>query len=154
MLRSFLLALGLFVATVVPADGQAPSRHIGIVLGWDVNCAMRADGKAITSCGLMLQEGNLKVLVGVDRSVSYTVSKDCGHPHNYWLRTGPIEGGGDLSFLLADVATAAQFDGKIRDDTCTKQSAPVAGAFENLKTALMMLRTFPASPENKGIWLN
>ena len=154
MLRPLLLISGIITAAAAPAAEEGPpSRRIGPVLGWDVECAMRADDQAITSCGLLLKEGNLKILVGVDRSINHTVSKDCGHPHNYWVRRGRISGKADITLLLNDVVIGARFDGKAGNDICVKQSVPSSIAFENLRTVLMMLRTFPPSPENKGMWL-
>lgn len=154
MLRPFLLISGIMAAAVAPAtENRPPSRHIGQVLGWEVECAMRADAQEITSCGLLLKDGNISVLVGVDRSVGYTVSKDCGRPHRYWIRTGHIGAENDITLLLTDVVIAARFDRKAGNDVCIKQSVTSSTAFENLKTLLMMLRTFPPSPENRGMWL-
>lgn len=133
-------------------DRPSLRRHVGSVLGWDVQCMMLANNQAMASCGLTFQEGNIEVFVGVGRSVTYTVTKGCGQPHSYWTRAGSIGEKDDLSILLADVVNAAHFDGKIGSGTCTPQKVPLASSFESLETLLMMLRTFPPSPENKGMW--
>lgn len=154
MVRLLLLlaSILLFGTPAQTTEKTPPSRHIGVVLGWDVKCAMRADNKAMTSCGLLLKEGDLQVLVGVDRGVNYSVTKDCGHPHAYWSRSGAIGIDADLSTLLQDVETASEFDGQIMGYTCSKHAAPAAQIFTNLITVLMLIRPFPPSSENKGIW--
>jgi hypothetical protein len=108
------------VAGTSKAEDRLPlRRHVGSVLGWDVQCTMLANNQTMASCGLTFRERNIEVLVGVGRSVVYTVTKDCGQPHSYWTRTGPIGDKNNLSLLLADVVNAARFDGKIISATCT-----------------------------------
>lgn len=153
IVRLLLFASILLIgASAQTAETRPPSRHIGLVLGWDVNCAMRADNKVMTSCGLLFKEANLQILVGIDRAVNYSVTKECGHPHAYWVRSGAIGSDADLSRLLHDVETASEFDGQIMGYTCSKQAVPAVQIFANLITALMLIRPFPPSPENKGIW--
>jgi len=156
MVRLVFIAMCLFaVAGTAKAEDRPPlRRHVGSVLGWDVQCTMRASNQAMASCGLNFREGNIEVIVGVGRSVVYTVTKDCGQPHSYWRRAGSIRENDDLSILLTDVVKAARFDERILDSSCVAQKVPSAASFENLETLLMILRTFPPSPENKGMWFN
>lgn len=130
----------------------AESRDLGEILGWKVRCAIRDDSNAIKSCGATLIHGNIQILVGTDKTRTYTVSKGCGHPHAYWLGTGSIDAERDISLLRMAVSKAAEFDGYRLQSKCEKQSTPPNQVFGDLRTLMMLMRTFPASPEDKGIW--
>ena len=137
------------LAVAAPQQTQSPpSRDVGLVLGWDVHCAMTRDGKGIASCGFTHKKGNLRIGVYVGRSVTYSVGKDCVGREFGYTKSGSMENNTELSTLLTDVASVARFSG----GSCVSQPIPESKAFTDLETLLMMVRPFPPTPENKGLF--
>ena len=136
------------------SDEGQQIRHVGLVLGWDVSCALGSDRSRFTSCDLTYKSGDMTVSVGVARSVTYTVTKWCGRDAHYpgWSSNGWIDQTAALNGLVTDVYNAAQSVRQCASVRCVKHSEPDVETFENLKSLLLMIRTFPPSPENRGMF--
>jgi hypothetical protein len=143
------LAMSVTAAGALAQDVPPPwERGLGQVLGWAVSCNLSKDEEVFVSCGLLRFEGDLKAQVSIGRNVSYRLAKHCERrgvvttfSREGVMRHEPL----DLSAFRRDLEAVAL---QTNSQGCRTQTIPTQDYYDALKRILMLMRTFPPSPEN------